>query len=53
MIDEALGYLECFYPKAQIDEIINNLYYVLEQKNIASQEKAKEQRPALAGDLTL
>ena len=51
MIDEALGYLECFYPKAQIDEIINNLYYVLEQKNIASQEKAKDQRPALAGDL--
>ena len=51
MIDEALGYLECFYPKAQIDEIINNLYYVLEQKNIASQEKGKEQRPALAGDL--
>ena len=51
MIDEALGYLECFYPKAQIDEIINNLYYVLEQKNILSQEKAKEQRPALAGDL--
>ena len=51
MIDEALGYLECFYPKAQIDEIINNLYYVLEQKNIASQEKGKDQRPALAGDL--
>ena len=51
MIDEALGYLECFYPKAQIDEIINNLYYVLEQKNISSQEKAKDQRPALAGDL--
>ncbi len=51
MIDEALGYLECFYPKAQIDEIINNLYYVLEQKDIASQEKAKDQRPALAGDL--
>ncbi|MCK0515244.1 hypothetical protein MXE38_10395 [Anaerobiospirillum sp. NML120448] len=51
MIDEALAYLECFYPKAQIDEIINNLYYVLEQKNILSQEKAKEQRPALAGDL--
>ena len=51
MIDEALAYLECFYPKAQIDEIINNLYYVLEQKNIASQEKAKDQRPALAGDL--
>ena len=51
MIDEALGYLECFYPKAQIDEIINNLYYVLEQKNILSQEKAKDQRPALAGDL--
>lgn len=51
MIDEAIGYLECFYPKAQIDEIINNLYYVLEQKNILSQEKAKDQRPALAGDL--
>ena len=51
MIDEALAYLECFYPKAQIDEIINNLYYVLEQKNIASQEKGKDQRPALAGDL--
>ena len=51
MIDEALGYLECFYPKAQIDEIINNLYYVLEQKNISSQEKGKDQRPALAGDL--